>query len=190
MAHIFKHILDRSLAHVTRFDSTPQHFRESTAEHSFFVAYITRILCDLLEKKGEKIDKEKAVIMALMHDIEESFSGDILGPFKHYSKEVHSAIAKVNQVGIVEVFKDLPKELSEHYIALWSEEGRGECIEAQVVKVADKLSLIAKCREEVVAGNGFFEEMYERVLKELQEDTKPWWEEIKGDVLKIPQDSN
>lgn len=121
--------------------------------------------------------------MALMHDIEEMYSGDILGPFKHHSPEVCDAIRKVNKEIIKEVFEDLPQELAEHYVSLWNEEGRGKTIEAQIVKTADKLSLIAKCSEEIKAGNQFFNEIYDKQLKALHDDKKEWWVRIKHQVI-------
>lgn len=180
---IFRHILNRSLAHVIRFSSNPQHFSESVAEHSFFVAYITAIISHLLKNEGEMVDSQKAVTMALVHDMEEIYSGDILGPFKHYSPEVAAAIRKVNQEVIKDAFSDLPEDLALHYISLWNEEGAGETIEAQVVKVADKLSLISKCAEEIKVGNEFFREMYEDTLRSLLEYEKPWWRKIKERIL-------
>ncbi|MBI2047826.1 MAG: HD domain-containing protein, partial [Parcubacteria group bacterium] len=180
---IFKHITNRSLAHVIRFNAQPQHFQESVAEHAFFTTYIASILCDLLQKENIRVNREKVLMMALIHDSEEVFSGDILSPFKHHSLEVKNAIKKVNQELIKEVFKDLPTDLGEQYIALWSEEGLQEGIEAQVVKVADRISLIGKCAEEVRAGNDYFKKMYERELAALQEDDREWWQKIRNYVF-------
>ncbi len=183
MADIFKHITDRSLAHVVRFNSRPQHFQESVAEHSFYTAYIASILCDLLEQERIKIDREKVLMMALVHDSEEMFSGDILSPFKHHSPQVKNAIKTVNQELIKEVFEDLPKNIQEKYVTLWNEESRQESIEAQVVKVSDRISLIGKCAEEITAGNDFFKEIYDTELSALKDDTKEWWQKIKTHVF-------
>ena len=183
MNPIFKHIQNRSLAHVMRFNLKPQHFPESVADHSYFTAYIVSILCHLLEKEGEAVDKQKALEMALVHDMEEMFSGDIVTPMKHHSPELAAAIQKVNKELIGDVFAGLPQEMASHYVALWNEEGKGESLEAQVVKVADKFSLISKCAEEVRVGNEFFQEIYDAGLKFLQEYDKPWWQKIKNQVL-------
>ncbi len=185
MSDVFHHIVNRSLAHVMRFNLKPQHFPESVAEHSFFVAYITAILCSLLEEEKVSVQKEKAVTMALVHDMEEIFSGDILTPMKHYSPEVTAAIQKVNQEMIQKIFQDLPQGLAAHFISLWSEEMKGDSIEAQVVKVADRLSLIAKCSEEVRVGNEFFKEIQETGLCLLEEYDKPWWQKIKNKVIPL-----
>ena len=183
MADIFKHLSNRSLAHAVRFSAKPQHFEESVAEHSFFTTYITSILCDLLQAENVCINREKALMMALVHDGEEIYSGDILSPFKRHSSEVKNAIKKVNQELIQEVFADLPKNIAERYIALWNEEGRQESIEAQVVKIADRISLIGKCAEEVRAGNNFFKKIYDNELAALTDDTKDWWRKIKKHIF-------
>jgi 5'-deoxynucleotidase YfbR-like HD superfamily hydrolase len=187
MADIFKHIQNRALAHVMRFNITPQHFPESVVEHSFYTAYFVSILCHLLEKSpptgGERVNTKKALEMALVHDMEETFSGDIVTPFKHYSPEVEEAIAKVNQETIPRAFEGLPEALVSYYITLWTEEGKGESIEAQIVKVADKLSLITKCAEEVRVGNESFQEIYSYGVRFLREYNKPWWKKIKGQIL-------
>jgi 5'-deoxynucleotidase YfbR-like HD superfamily hydrolase len=182
MKPMFTHIQNRALAHVMRFNVTPQHFPESVVEHSYYTAYFVSILCNVLEK-SEQIDTKKALEMALVHDMEEMFSGDIVTPFKHYSKEVEEAIAKVNKETIPKVFEGLPQDLAGHYISLWTEEGKGESVEAQVVKVADKLSLIAKCAEEIRVGNEAFQDIYNSGVQFLEDYNKPWWQKIKDQIL-------
>ncbi|MBI4138246.1 MAG: HD domain-containing protein [Candidatus Wildermuthbacteria bacterium] len=169
-----------------RFSATPQHFHESVAEHSFFVAYISSLLCDMLEKAGEKPMREKALTMALVHDMEEMFSGDILTPFKHYSAEVRETIRGVNRQIIPQAFEGLPQEMKAKYIHLWNEDADGISMEAQIVKAADRLSLLAKCAEEVKVGNGFFEHIYKGHLETLLDYKEPWWQKIKADILPNP----
>lgn len=181
--NIFDHVRNRSLAHIVRFSAKPQHFQESVAEHSFYVAYIARMLCDLLKDKNITIDAEKTISMALLHDMEEMYSGDILSPFKHHSDKVRDAIREVNRELIQTAFEDLPESLARHYVALWNEENMQESIEARVVKIADRLSLIAKCLEEIRAGNEFFKPIYERELKKLKDTPHSWWKEIRDHVL-------
>lgn len=183
MSNIFQHFLDRSLAHVKRFNNRPQHFPESVAEHSFYVIYFTSIISRLLKKVGEEIDEAKTIKMAILHDMEETISGDILNPFKHYNEEIVSIIRKVNQETIALAFENLPEDLKAEFIELWKEESKKETKEAQVVKLADKISLIAKCYEEMKAGNEFFKPIYERELAKLYEIEFPWWQKIKKEIL-------
>src|SRR3990172_10752806 len=165
MARIFDHLLNRDLAHVVRFNNRPQHFPESVAEHSFYVAYFVLIICSLLEKKKVNVDTKKALSMALSHDSEEGFSGDILNPFKHFNEKIAGAIREVNEETIGLMFEDLPKEISKDLIDLWHEEQKRESIESQVVKLADSLSLLSKCFEEIQAGNSSFHEIYRKEMK-------------------------
>lgn len=166
-----------------RFNNRPQHFPESVAEHSFYVAYFTLILCSLLEKKKVKIDTKKALAMALVHDAEEGFSGDILNPFKHFNQKVYTAIRKVNKQTVGEMFTDLPENLSSEIVQLWNEEASAKGIEAQVVKAADKLQLLSKCFEEVAAGNTYFETIYKEQLSALKKLDYSWWKKISAEVL-------
>ena len=183
MAKIFDHLLNRDLAHVIRFNNRPQHFPESVAEHSFYVAYFVLIICSLLEKKKIKVDIKKALAMALVHDAEEGFSGDILNPFKHFNEKVYAAIRDVNRQMVGEMFADLPIDLNSELVALWKEENAAKSIESQVVKVADKLQLLSKCFEEIAAGNTYFEEIYKDQLSSLKKLDQPWWKKIATEVL-------
>jgi len=183
MAKIFDHLLNRNLAHVTRFNNRPQHFPESVAEHSFYVSYFTLLLTKLLEKQKVKIDGKKALQIAIIHDAEEGFSGDILNPFKHYNEKVYQAIKEVNREMVGETFIDLPTDLSSELVELWHEETNTKTLEAQVVKVADKLSLLSKCFEEIKAGNNYFEEIYKHQLSSLKKLDYPWWQKIRDEVL-------
>ncbi len=187
MAKIFDHILNRDLAHVVRFNNRPQHFPESVAEHSFYVAYIVLIICHLLDKKKVKVDTKKALSMALIHDAEEAFSGDILNPFKHFNEKVFQAIRAVNKQTIGEVFADLPTDLNNELVGLWNSESAADTIEAQVVKAADTLQLLAKCYEEVKAGNAYFNDIYKERLSHMNNLDLTWWKKIKNEVL---SDSN
>lgn len=180
---VFEHFLDRSLAHVIRFNSRPQHFPESVAEHSFYVAYFSSLLVGFLKKTGEKPDEAKVLKMALVHDMEESFSGDILTPFKHFNEEIVQAIDKVNQQAVNLVFENLPPDLQREYIALWAENDEHKTMEAQIVKIADKISLLAKCREEMRAGNDYFRRIYDRDLEKLRESDYAWWQRIRPEIL-------
>ncbi len=171
------------MAHIHRFSNRPQHFPESVAEHSFYVTYFASLLCYFLKKSGESIDELRAIKIALVHDMEEAVSGDIIGPFKHYNEEVMRAIKKVNQETIKEVFEDLPDELNSELVNLWQEDTRQETKEAQVVKLADKISGLSKAYEEVKGGNEFFKLVYEKHLKELQDLDHPWWNKIKAEIL-------
>lgn len=179
----FNYLLNRHLASVKRFNNRPVHFPESVAEHSYYVAHYTHLLCSLLEDRGTSVDTKKALSMALVHDAEEGFSGDILNPFKHFNEKVSNAIAEVNEETIGLMFEELPKKAAQQLIDLWHEEQKRESLESQIVKVADTLSLISKCYEEMQAGNTFFQEIYKKQLQGLKNLEFNWWQAIKSEIL-------
>lgn len=57
---------------------------ESIADHSFRVALITFFLADELKKRGVEINPDKAVRIALLHDIGEARITDIPQPALKY----------------------------------------------------------------------------------------------------------
>lgn len=183
MAKFFDHFLNRNLAHVVRFNNRPQHFPESVAEHSYYVAYFSLLICRVMAKNSLKVDTNRVLQMALIHDSEEGFSGDILNPFKHYNDKVFKAIREVNREMVGEVFVELPAYISSEMVAVWKEENLSKSVEAQVVKVADKLSLLSKCFEEIHGGNNYFKEIYSRELKELSTLEWGWWVKIRSEIL-------
>src|SRR3990167_6543819 len=97
MKRIFKYISDRTLSHIIRFNRMTQHFPEDVAEHSFYTAHFTQILCDLLVEKKIKIDALRAISMALLHDQEEALTGDIITPTKRGSEKISEAIDELNK---------------------------------------------------------------------------------------------
>ncbi|MGB9726931.1 MAG: HD domain-containing protein [Nitrososphaeria archaeon] len=107
----------------------PFYEAESVAEHSFEVA---AIVLALLNSIRMKVDAEKALAMALIHDLSESVIGDMpkaltekIGEnFKH---EIEGeAVEKIVGSGKL-------SEIFEEYL-------RGESLESKIVKFADKLS--------------------------------------------------
>lgn len=184
MAKTFDHFLNRSLSHVVRFNGNPQHFIESVAEHSFYTAYFATTILFFIKKAGEEIDEAKVLKMATIHDVEEGFSGDIVNPFKHFNDEIIQAIRKVNEQTVWFMFENLPKELQEEYIALWKEESTQATKESQVVKLADRLSLVSKCYEEMQVGNSaFFKPIYEAEIKRISKMGYPWLNKIRGEFM-------
>ena len=62
---------------VTRFSVYKCHFREDVAQHSYLTTLYAMILADLERLDGRKVDVERLLRMALLHDAEESRTGDI-----------------------------------------------------------------------------------------------------------------
>lgn len=177
-------VLNRRLAQIKRYHSTPMHQNETVAEHSFYVTIIARALCGLLEERGEKVDKLEVMEKALVHDMEEMFSGDIAQPFKHADPELRKLIHKLNESSVDKAFEGLPPDLAKHFRFLWDDYNKENKLEDQIVKISDKLSLVAYCIEQMKLGNQYMAEILDNGIKLLKHNEFEWLTPIINDIEK------
>lgn len=107
---------------------------ESVAEHTYRVAVLAMLLSDI-----EKADTLRAVRMALLHDLPEARTGDLL-PGTPGKKEAEEKAMR-------DLLSSLPKGLKEEYRRLWEEYASGKGKEARIVKEADKLEMLLQALE-------------------------------------------
>ncbi len=181
MENISRFILDRSAAHIKRYHTTPMFAQESVAEHSHFVAMITRIICHALEHAGHPVDTLRAVDLAMIHDYEEAISGDIISTFKHSEPELTDLLQRLTDKAIDQVFEGLPDDLGGYYIDLWRGHNAGS-VEGQIVSVADKLAGLAFSHEQLRMGNEFMEPIYERFVQIVDTTPYDWWALVRDRV--------
>ena len=142
----------RSLMTVERFSVYKCHFREDVAQHSHLTTLYAMILADLERRKGRKVDVEKLLRMALLHDAEESRTGDIHHPFKHQDPAFTKTIDDRALKWFNDLMRALPNSLAHEYIEFRKAE-QGKSVEALLVKAADKLEALLWAYEEYLLGN-------------------------------------
>lgn len=108
--------------------------RESTAEHSWRLALFAGVMC----REFPELDREKVLMMCLVHDLGERYSGDISAALRPDADD------KLNQEreDIQRICRFLPKEGAGEVYGLWEEYSQGITPEARFVKALDKAETI------------------------------------------------
>ncbi len=126
---------------------------ESVAEHSFGVAFVALALTDLLE---EPLDREKVLIMALLHDLAEVRLTDLPRSAVHLiPAEVKS---KAEATALADLLAPLPGR--ERLRALWQEFEDHASPEGCLVRDADKLEMMVQCLRYEQSGSRGLEEFW------------------------------
>ena len=153
------------LRFVNRFATCPRAYPENVAEHSFYVAFFAMFIAVGLHPMA--VSYGIVLTKALMHDVDECYSGDFVRMFKHHSAEVNSAINKTCASFMEKFAWDISEDTavrSEIY-ATWRDAKEG--VEGKIVSFADFISVLSYIIQEVEGGN-------ERMLVQCRELRKYW----------------
>lgn len=171
MSEFVKHAY--KLSSIPRFVSNILGAPYTVGEHSFRVAIISMAIVDAYnqEHPESKIDFEEVMKKALLHDIEESVTGDIPSPVKAEGN-LREMLRKANVTILKrDVLKDSPRPME--YLSHWKKDKDGES--GQVIKVVDKLEGLLAAYFEVKNGNWHLQEA---LFKHLA-----WFESPQGQKL-------
>lgn len=136
---------------------------ESVAEHSYGVALWTLLLAESinadwqLEGLTEAIDVERALRLALLHDLAESFLTDL----PKRSAELLGADIKhaAESQAMDELMRDLP--WGHEHLQLWQEYDAAATPVARLVKDADKLEMVHQAWRYQQRGHANLDEFWE-----------------------------
>lgn len=113
---------------------------ESVADHTFRTAILAMVIGDV-----RKLDTEKMIRMALLHDLEESVMGDL--DVKTKKKLGQKEVKKMEINSIEKILGKLPEELKNKYMALWNETKEKKSKEAKIIESIDKLEMAFQALE-------------------------------------------
>jgi len=106
-------------------------YPESVADHSYGTAMMAMVLSDLY-----KLNTEKILKMALLHDLAESITGDFMpNEISHESKEIAESDA------MREILSKLPANFAEEYDKVWQEYLQADTKESILLHEIDKLEM-------------------------------------------------
>jgi len=90
--------------------------RENVAEHSFHVALLTHLLCEIGNRVfGRRLNAERAAVLALFHDATEVFTGDIPTPVKHHNSRMLESFREIEALAAQRLSAMVPDPLKEAY---------------------------------------------------------------------------
>jgi len=136
--------VNRRLKNLARFNNISRINTETVAEHSYFVAFYTMLLAD----KVYGINTELALKLALVHDIEETISGDLPHNVKEKYPEFLLNLEEMNDSIVKDIFSS-----NGEYLDLWREVRGLETKEARLVHLCDIISVILYTKNEIEMGN-------------------------------------
>lgn len=151
---------------------------ENVAEHSFHVALLTHLLCEIGNSMfNRQLNSDRAATLALFHDATEVFTGDIPTPVKHHNPRLLSNFREMESIAAERLLSMVPSELQATYDLLLSpakDDGNLKDKELMIyVKAADSLDAYLKCAWELTCGNREFAVAKNQLQEKLQRLTLP-----------------
>lgn len=142
----------RRASHVWRFSAQPMIQRENVAEHSFWTAIIAVTIAYEIESKVDQPNLAAEVALrSILHDIEETMTGDLVRSMKYFNVATRQAIAKVEDEFAAVLFNGLG-ETGGKMMHIWTT-AKDVSLAGQVVALADLLCVLASCAQEFSFGN-------------------------------------
>lgn len=114
---------------------------QNLTEHHYRVLWLALTIA---AREGKKVDTEKIMKMALVHDIPESRTGDVDYLARQY-------VARHEDRALADMLSGT--SLSEEFVALWNEYEKRDSLEAKIVKDADNLDVDMELREQGANGS-------------------------------------
>lgn len=127
-----------------RYNKTTSGRKESSAEHSWRLALMAFIIADGLKLD---IDANRAVKIALAHDLAEALTGDIDAISITEGKFSKEEKGKQEIKAITNLQKTLPELIGKEISGLWHMYNDGDTKEAKFVKALDKIETLTQLAE-------------------------------------------
>lgn len=170
---MFGHWLDKVIngaANIQRWQGRVTICKNNDSSHMWAVSVIADGLARWeMEKFNNKVNVELLLKKCIFHDCLEVETGDILSGVKRKTKEMSEAIENVEEI--------LYKERLESIIPpTWREEYKGylldpkdgkRTIEGKILAVADNISALHECVQEVKLGNKLFKSYLSEVARDI-----------------------
>lgn len=139
----FLHLVE-NLKSTLRYNFTKTGRKESSAEHSW---RLSLMLFVLIKELKIAVDAERAVKIALVHDLAEAITGDIDAVLVAEGKASKQDKQKLELEAMAKIKATLPQEIGEEIYSLWREYEDASTKEVKCVKAVDKLETLTQLIE-------------------------------------------
>ena len=141
------------MKYISRWGLMRCNFGENLSEHSLEVAFLAHALALIGNQVfGKAYDCGAVCVKAMYHDAPEILTGDLPTPVKYYNAETKKAYDIVEEAAKARFAQSLPAELRDGYADIF----RYTEDEKRLIKAADKLAALLKCKTELDSGNREF----------------------------------
>jgi len=165
MSHFFAYLARLKL--ILRWGLMRNTCRENVQEHSLQVAMVAHGLALIRNRYfGGNVDPERALALAVFHEVGEVFTGDLATPIKYFNPKIKEAYDAIDVFAKDRLLKMLPPELAPDYRRLFFPDEADAGV-WRLVKAADKICAYLKCLEEIKAGNQEFAKAERAVRAEI-----------------------
>lgn len=138
--------------------------RESVLEHSAVVALLAMLAGEIARNMGKQVDIGVMMSHAIVHDVSEVLTGDVVTPVKKATQTLASEFASLEQEAERKLVNTLPEWLQSRVSAYFAPGG----YEQQLVKGCDVYAAYLKCKLEIAGGNVTeFQDALEQITQTL-----------------------
>ena len=153
-----------NLAGIIRYSRDYMQCPESVLEHTGWVAsWCFFISLQYEEQFNKKLNLEKLLTSAIMHDYDEVGTGDIPKITKYASTEIREALAVIERKSIHWIRKNMLELEREDLEIIWRE-AKDKSMEGTILKLADIAAVVYQVWNEIIMHNNI---SFVRVAKEL-----------------------
>lgn len=112
---------------------------------------LSMYIAEKLMSEGYRLDRSLLLMKAIMHDVDETVTGDIAMPVKYYSAELRGLIGEMESKQTLSmIMKIFPDDVESQAVmfSMWENSKKGP--EGAVVALCDALAVVYKIRDEVM----------------------------------------
>ena len=140
----------RRMAHVRRYSGIPMNGTENVAEHQYFVSLYSLLMALDMNRNGDyDLDIGRLLTRAVLHDIDESMTGDFLRKVKYKTPGLKKELDMVAGNFVSEMESQLGISL----YPSWRSAKDYSTIEGRILALADFMQVASLVCEQIALGN-------------------------------------